>query len=171
MVKDDFDRDKANVFLNNIIHDILTIELPSLRKKITNLCLESKKTKLIIFVMSLIIFSGGCFLLITSIYIINSENISDDYKTIGSLGFGCAGGLSFISLFLINPINKIQKANSDSIQSEIILYCWEMAILLHIRAMDITDRKNINETADKIKELTINCIQLLERYYEEPEKS
>lgn len=85
---------------------------------------------------------------------------------IESLGFGSASSLSFISLLLLNPIKKIQKANSDASQAEMTYLCWELGILLHIRAMDINDRDSIKETAEKIRDLTSNAIRLLEKYYE-----
>ena len=168
MVKEGFNRDDANVQLNKLILGILTDELPLLKKKIRKLCLEIKRAKYLIYIFSGALFVIGIFFLIVALNIAYpSSNGGGDWKEILEvLGFGAASGTSFISVLLLQPIKRIQKANSDASQAEMVYYCWELGILLHIRAMDITKRDSIKEAAKKIGEITSTSVELLEKYYE-----
>ncbi len=160
-----FDRDRANLQLNSIIMKILMEEMPILKEKIRKFCRELRKAKYIIYIFSIAIFAVGLFFLTTALLTALPAN-NDWLKIVEGLGFGGASATSFISLMLLNPIKKIQDANSDASQAEMIFYCWELGIFLHIRAMDINDRDSIKEAAEKIKELTAEAISLLEEYTE-----
>jgi len=165
-----FDRDEANSHLNNTIMNILVEEIPLLKKKIKKLCEEVKRAKYLIYIFSGALFGVGIFFLMMALSLAFSMS-PDKWDTIlGSLGFGSASATSFISVLLLNPIKKIQQANSDASQAEMVFYSWQLGVLLYIRAMDITERESIKEAAEKIGELTVTSIDLLEKYYEiEPE--
>jgi hypothetical protein len=161
-----FDRDEANSHLNNTIMSILVEEMPRLREKIKKLCEEVKRAKYLTYIFSGALFGVGIFFLVVALTLVFSKP-SDDWSTmIISLGFGSASATSFISVLLMNPIKKIQQANSDASQAEMIFYSWQLGVLLYIRAMDITERESIKESAEKIEELTATSIDLLEKYYE-----
>lgn len=161
-----FNRDEANLQLNNAIMKILTDELPLLKEKIKELCAEAKKAKYLVYVFSTLLFIVGIFFLIVALSLFTMGGIDKWERILEILGFGSASATSFVSLLLLQPIKKVQEANSDASQAEIVYYCWELGILLYIRAMDVDDRDSIKEAAEKIKELTSKAIQLLERYYE-----
>ncbi|HDN96107.1 MAG: hypothetical protein DRN11_01500 [Thermoplasmata archaeon] len=161
----EFDKSRANIELNNIIMNILTQEMPALKEKIKKLCLELKRAKYLIYIFSSALFAVGLFFLIVALSIaFHTNTIADTLKT---LGFGGASATSFVSLMLINPIERIRDANFNASQAEMIYNFWELAILLYIRAMDIDDRESIKETAEKIREATATAIKLLEKYVEE----
>lgn len=165
-----FDRDEANSHLNNTIMNILVEEMPLLKKKIKKLCEEVKRAKYLIYIFSGALFGVGIFFLIVALSLALSTPFDDWSIIIESLGFGSASATSFISVLLLNPIKKIQQANSDASQAEMVFYSWQLGVLLYIRAMDITERESIKEAAEKIEELTATSIDLLEKYYEiEPE--
>jgi len=165
-----FDRDEANSHLNNTIMNILVEEMPLLKKKIKKLCEEVKRAKYLVYIFSGALFGVGIFFLIMALSATPSIS-PDKWDTIfASLGFGSASATSFVSVLLLNPIKKIQQANSDASQAEMVFYSWQLGVLLYIRAMDITDRESIKEAAGKIEEITAMSIDLLEKYYEiEPE--
>ncbi len=172
MTNERFDRDDANSQLNNTIMKIMTDELPALKEKIKKLCEEAKRAKYLVYIFSGALFAVGLFFLMIALYLgLSAADGVEEWKNvIEILGFGSASVTSFISVLLIHPIKKIQEANSDASQAEMVYYSWELAVLLYIRAMDITDRDSIKESAEKIEEMTATFIGLLERYYEiEPE--
>ena len=149
----------ANNQLNNIM-DVLTEEMPALKERIKKLCIEVRRAKYIIYAFSIALFTVGIFFLLvalTTIFLPSKYNL---IKIIEGLGFGSASATSFVSLIFLNPIKKIQNANSDANQAEMIYYCWELGILLYIRAMDVNNRESIKETAEKIGELTKKAISL-----------
>ncbi|MEA2054969.1 MAG: hypothetical protein U9O96_07705 [Candidatus Thermoplasmatota archaeon] len=167
MPNEKFDIEEANLQLSNTIMKILTEEMPALKEKIKKMCLEVKRAKYLIYVFSVALFMMGIFFLIAALSLAFSNNWE---KVVEGLGFGSASAASLVSLLLLRPINRVQEANSDASQAEMIYYCWELGILLYIRAMDITDRGSIKEAAEKIRDLTSKAIGLLEKYYEiEPE--
>ena len=161
-----FDRERANLELNAIIMKILTEELPLLKEKIKKLCAEVKRAKYLIYVFSILLFIVGIFFLTVALSLFAAGGTNDWEGLLETLGFGSASATSFASLLLLQPIKKIQEANSDASQAEMVYYSWELGILLYIRAMDVNDRNSIKEAAEKIRDLTSTAIQLLEKYYE-----
>ena len=144
---------------------VLTQEMPALKERIKKLCFELKKAKYIIYIFSTALFLVGLFFLIVALSTI-FNSINDWIELLKAIGFGGASATSFISLMILNPIEKIRDANFDASQAEMIYNCWELGILLYIRAMDIDDRESIKEAARNIEELTTTAIELLEKYTE-----
>lgn len=139
--------------------------MPALKERIKKLCFELKKAKYIIYIFSTALFLVGLFFLIVALSTI-FNSINDWIELLKAIGFGGASATSFISLMILNPIEKIREANFDASQAEMIYNCWELGILLYIRAMDIDDRESIKEAARNIEELTTTAIELLEKYTE-----
>jgi hypothetical protein len=168
MVYNKFDRDKANLELINTVQKIITEELPKIKDKINKQSLSIRTTKITVTILSIAIFIVGIVFLTAALSIgfFSGQGIESWVKILEILGFGSASGLSFISIMLLNPIKKIQESNSNAIQAEMINRCWELGIILYIRAMDINDRESVKEAVLNINDLTINSIDLLEKYYE-----
>lgn len=164
MTKGEFDRDRANEEVNHTILRVVDGELPDLKKRITNMCMELQRAKYIVYAQSLALFTVGLFFLILAIATGIGAGKLDE--TLGTLGFGAAGGTTFVALLLLQPIKKIQKVNSDAGQAEMIYQQWHLGILLYIRAMDITDRESIKEAAKNIRNHTTSAIRMLEKYTE-----
>jgi len=165
MAGERFDRDGANLQLNSTIMEILTDELPELKEKIKRMCEEAKRAKYIVYVFSGMLFAAGIFFLMVALSFIFSSPLNE-WDKMGILGFGSASATTFVSVLLINPVRKIQEANSDASQAEMVYYAWELSVILYIRAMDVNDRDSIKEAAERIEELTASCIGMLEKYYE-----
>ncbi len=169
MAGERFDRDGANSQLNGTIMKILMEEMPLLKEKIKKLCDGARNTKYIVYTFSSMLFGIGLFFLIVALsYVFRSP--TDGWNMLATLGFGSASATTFVSVLLINPVKKIQDANSDASQAEMVYNAWELGVLLYIRAMDVTDRDSIKEAAKKIEGLTVSSVGMLEEYYEiEPE--
>jgi len=170
MAGERFDRDGANIHLNNTIMEILTAELPVLKEKIKRMCEEAKRAKYIVYMFSGMLFGTGIFFLMVALSYIFQPSPDGWEDMLATLGFGSASATTFVSVLLLNPVKKIQEANSDTSQAEMVYYAWELSVILYIRAMDVDDRDSIKEAAERIVELTDSCIGMLENYYEmEPE--
>lgn len=167
MSDNQFDKNKANLELINTVQKIITEELPKIKEKINKQSLGIRTTKITVTILSISIFCVGLVFLTAALYVgLFSGGMDSFVKILEILGFGTASGLSFISIMLLNPIRKIQESNSNAIQAEMINRCWELGIILYIRAMDINDRESVKEAVDNINILTVNSIDLLEKYYE-----
>lgn len=155
MAGERFDRDGANSELNATIMKILMDELPLLKEKIKKLCDGARNAKYIVYIFLIVALSY--------IFQLPPEGWGDILAT---LGFGSASATTFASVLLVNPVKKIQQANSDASQAEMVYNAWELGVLLYIRAMDVTDRDSIRDAAGRIEELTASSIGMLEEYYE-----
>jgi len=170
MAGERFDRDGANSELNATIMKILMDELPLLKEKIKKLCDGARNAKYIVYIFSGMLFGIGFFFLIVALSYIFQRPPGGWENILATLGFGSASATTFASVLLVNPVKKIQEANSDASQAEMVYNAWELGVLLYIRAMDVTDRDSIRDAAGRIEELTASSIGMLEEYYEmEPE--
>ena len=140
----------------------------NLKEQCNKFSFEIKITKIITYLLSIVLIFFGIYFLYIGVDIgLNEATTSQNLDSIlKSLGFGSTGGLTLISLLIINPAKKIQQANSDAMQAKLILHSWEYNFLLLNRAMDLSDRESMKEIFCKNEELTDKTVELLQKHYE-----
>jgi len=85
------------------------------------------------------------------------------YESLVSGGFGIA---DLAGLFLLKPIQRIHKMMGDMSQVLLVLNSFQIQSALRFLQMDLNLRATIGETAERIGKITVDCVTLIENYFE-----
>jgi uncharacterized membrane protein YtjA (UPF0391 family) len=164
----EFNSEQANKQIMHATNIFWITYLADLDNIIQNFRNELTKAKKLTNFFAKFLFIIGVIFLITALILAFSPNDGfNNLETIlGSLGFGGVSATSYISFLLLKPANKIQDANSDATQAEMIIHNWGIGLSLYLKAMKSDDPKSLKEAAENIGDLTSKSVQLIEKHYE-----
>ena len=129
---------------------------------------RANRTYAVVTWMNQIMFGLGCTLIVVSVvYGMISKNLPFTL-TFGGLGFG-----SFVAVFLVTPIDKIQNALSDLIQAEIAFtnYFEQMIFIESIASAPSPltgrpDSANVGKASAMLQDCAERTCAMLEKYLE-----
>ncbi|MDD5288240.1 MAG: hypothetical protein PHY28_03920 [Dehalococcoidales bacterium] len=112
--------------------------------------------------LSVIMFGVGIVLLLVPVFAFFRSG-TDAVQSLVTAGFGI---VDLATLFLSKPIERIQNVMCDMSQITLALNSFQSQVSLRLMEMDITDRKQIGEAAEKIGTITKNTIKFVQDYCE-----
>jgi hypothetical protein len=113
--------------------------------------------------MTGIAYALGIFLIVSSVlYYFLTEQRLDVF------GFTALGTGEMVTIFLYQPMQRVQNALGDFSQHTVVLHAWNTQVALQMLLMEINDKQSVNETCKYIrvttKEYAKTIEELTERY-------
>ena len=139
--------------------------IDSIKNSIKSLEKIGKKTFWDLRLMIWIVYIIGIVLIGLSIY----NFLIDTSGSFVFLGMGTLGIVDIFAVLFYNPMNRLQKANSDLIQQIMVQISYTTVQWLRDKASETKDpdeRNAINETAKEVKTDLSFMLNLLEKHLE-----
>ena len=124
---------------------------------------KSKGTFQITTILIFLILILGFVIIVLSLYSI----VTNPQDAFTGIGLGAIGvGSEVFALYMYKPMNRLNKLSADYNQEILILKNWVMAINLYLMAMDVNDRDSVGKAADKMREVTIETVNSIQKFLE-----
>jgi len=153
----------ANKKIRNELLDYQQSLKDDIEKKMKELSDKSKGIFQLTTIIILLIFILGFVIIVLSLYSI-LNNPEDTYTGIGLGAIGV--GSEVFALYMYKPMNRLNKLSVDYNQEVLILKNWVMTTNLYLLAMDVNDRNSVKEAADKLRQVSIETVDSIQRFLE-----
>ncbi len=109
-------------------------------------------------------FAIGVMLIVISLgyYILERQ-------TIETLGFSAIGLADFATIFFYKPMDRIQSADANYSQQEMILNTWATATQLELIAMNVNEPDTVQRAAKNIENRTLQALREINSFVEPEE--
>lgn len=151
------ERKKKNRMLIKDIEDLMERRM-RLTRKLHNYI---ERTFSGIQAMTGLAYALGIFLIVSSVlYYFLTEQKLDVF------GFTALGAGEMTTIFLYQPVQRVQNALGDFSQHTVVLHAWNTQVALQMLIMDIRKRKEVNEACKYIREITKEYAETIEKLTE-----